>query len=161
MTLTKIISTISFLLLVVFVSGQTNTKKTVAEHYKTKQFNCAIFPSDYIDLPPIGSSDRFTPTHADIDKAELALKNKLESLTKDNPEIYKNLKRYRRQYIGFKNKNGQSILIINCMWSNDKDTDINWLNSFIITLDGGSNYWNINYNIDTDTLFDLSVNGEA
>lgn len=161
MTLTKIISTISFLLLVVLVCGQTNTKKTVAEHYKTKQFDCAIFPSDYIDLPPIGSSERFTPTHADIDKAELSLKNKLGSLAKNNPEIYKNLKRYRRQCIGFKNKNGQRILIINCMRSNDKDTDINWLNSFIITLDGGSNYWNINYNIDTDTLFDLSVNGEA
>lgn len=160
MTLAKISSTISFLLLFVFVSGQTNTK-TVAEHYKTKQFNCAIFPSDYINLPPIGSSDRFTPTHADIDKAESALKNKLKSLTNDSPKIYKNLKHYRRQYIGFKNKDGQKIVIINCMWSNDENTNNNWLNEYIMTLDGGSDYWNINYNIVTDTLFNISINGES
>jgi hypothetical protein len=140
--------------------GQTKIKKTIAENYKTKEFNCAIFPSSYDEIP-MGSSQRFTPTRAEVDKAELALKNKLADIAKDQPIIYKELSHYRRQYFGYKDKNGKKILMINCMWSDDDNIDKKWLNEYIMTLDGGSNYWNINYNVDTDTLFELSVNGEA
>lgn len=155
----KIISTLFLFCLFGLASGQTNKKETVAENYKTKQFNCAIFPSTYIDLPAIGSIVRFTPTHADIDKAELALKNKLALLVKDNPAVYKKLKQYRRQYIGFINEDGQKILIINCMRTKDEETSKDWLDKYIITLDGGSNYWTIYFNLDTDTLFNLNING--
>jgi hypothetical protein len=160
MTSLKIFNIAILFSLFICASGQTVSKKTIAENYKTKQFNCAIFPSSYIDFP-IGSSDRFTPTPADVDKAEMTLKTKLAALTRDNPTIYKNLKHYRRQYLGYKNKDGQRILIINCMRTNDEDVNKNWLNKYIMTLDGGSNYWNVNFNLETNAFFDLNVNGDA
>jgi len=142
--------------------GQPNTNKIEAEHYKTKKFDVAIFPENYIDMIP---GERFTPTKQDIDKAEVALIKGLKKLNRykpnqaSTPVIHKNLRKYKRQYFGYIDKNGQRILLINCFW--DEDLENHWLKERVQVFDGGSYYWNIQYNIDKNKLFDLYVNGYA
>jgi len=154
---------LTVLILTIFYGfGQSNTNKIEAEHYKTKQFDVAIFPANYIDIFP---GKRFTPTKQDIDKAEVALIRDLEKLNsqKQNqtstPLIHKNLRKYKRQYFGYIDKNGQRILLINCFWDNDSENY--WLKDRVQVFDGGSYYWDIKYNIDKDELFDLCINGYA
>lgn len=151
-----------------YSSGFTDVKGTFvldADHYKTRKFDVAIFPANYIDLIP---EKRFTPTRQEVEKAELELRNQLEKLNQrrsnqsSSPIIHKNLNKYRRQYFGYIDNNGQKILLINCIWKKDSnDTKNKWLKERIIVLDGGSYYWQVKYNVDTGELFDLVVNGYA
>lgn len=144
--------------------GQTNTTFTKADHYKTKTFDVAIFPANYFGLIP---GKRFTPTRQEIDKAEIALQNNLKSLNRQlinqssTPIIHKNLKKYKRQYFGYIDYNGNRILLINCFWTKDKDDTERWLTDQKMVDDGGSYYWNIKFNLDKNELFDLYINGYA
>ncbi|MBN2894135.1 MAG: hypothetical protein JXL97_19850 [Bacteroidales bacterium] len=144
--------------------GQTDGTFKIADHYKTKEFDAAIFPADYIDLIP---GQRFTPTRQEIDKAEIALQNDLKTLNKElenqssTPIIHKNLHKYKRQYFGYIDKNGDKILLINGFWSNDKKDDNVWLSGRIEVFDGGSYYWNVKFNLNKNVLFDLDINGYA
>ena len=72
--------------------------QNVAEHFKTRQFEVAIFPESSNELM---QQNRFTPTKEEIIKAENALKSKLKYI--NNPLInqssstiiHKNLKKYK------------------------------------------------------------------
>jgi hypothetical protein len=139
--------------------------QNIAEHFKTKQFEVAIFPESSNDLM---QQNRFTPTKEEIFKAENALKSKLKYI--NNPLInqssstiiHKNLKKYKRQYFGYINDKGEKILYINSLWSKSiKEHHWHWLNEIIMVSDGGSHYWNIEYNLETEELMNLSVNGPA
>lgn len=163
--MTRTITILTFLLLTTCkVFGQTDTTFKMADHYKTKRFDVAIFPSNYFDL--IGGQ-RFTPTRHDIDKAESALQSDLKTLNKDlinqtsTPVIHKNLKKYKRQYFGYIDQNGDRILLINCFWSKDINLSERWLKDRIVVLDGGSYYWSVKFNLDKKQLFDLDINGYA
>jgi len=142
--------------------GQIETTVVKIDHYKTKKFDVAIFPTSYIDVFPRKS---FTPTRKDIAKAEIALRTELKELNKrqinqqTTPIIHKNLNKYKRQYFGIFDKNGNRILLINSFWGNAEETKEKWLKDKIYVLDGGSFYWNIKFNLDTDKLFDLQING--
>jgi hypothetical protein len=163
--MTRTLTILTFILLITFKSfGQTDTTFVKADHYKTNEFDVAIFPAIYFDLIP---GQRFTPTRLEIDKAEIALHNNLQTLNKQlvnqssTPIIHKNLHKYKRQYFGYINKNGDRILLINCLWSMDKEDTVLWLTGRIIVHDGGSYYWNIKFNLDKNELFDLDINGYA
>jgi hypothetical protein len=147
------------------VSAQVTSDSIQTDHYKTKQFDCVIFPDNYIDL--IGG-ERFTPSRTEVDQAEKTLVEDLEELNnplinqggKYNPIIHKNLKKYNRQYFGYIDNNGDKILLINCFWK-QKNRFENWTKERVMVLDGGSHYWSIKLNLTTGKLFDLSVNGSA
>ena len=144
--------------------GQTDTTFKKADHFKTNKFDVAIFPANYLDLIP---GQRFTPKRQDVEKAELALNKNLKDLNKklvnqsSTPIIHEKLNKYKRQYFGYIDKNGNRILLINCFWSKDKDDSDGWLKERIMVLDGGSYYWNVKYNLDKNELFDLDINGYA
>ena len=146
------------------ILGQADTTFKKADHYKSNKFDVAIFPANYVDLIP---GERFTPTRQEIEKAEIALNNNLRVLNKQlvnqssTPIIHKNLQKYKRQYFGYIDKNGNRILLINCFWSKDKDDTNGWLTGRVQVLDGGSYYWNVKFNLDKNELFDLDVNGYA
>ena len=139
-------------------------KSSIAENYKTENFDIAIFPKTYIEMLP---EKRFTPTKAQVDIAELELRTNLKEINSkkvnqtSTPIIDKNLKKYRRQYFGYIDGNGDEILIINSFWKNRKDKNQGWLNDYIRVLDGGSYYWEVKYNITKGKLFELYVNGYA
>ena len=104
---------------------------------------------------------RFTPTKAQIDIAETELRINLKQINSQKinqistPIIDKNLKKYRRQYFGYIDENGDEILIINSFWKERKDKKEVWLNNYIRVLDGGSYYWGIKYNITKNKLFEF------
>ena len=147
------------------INGQVNSDSIQTDHYKTKEFDCVIFPDNYIDL--IGG-ERFTPSRTEVDQAQKALTEDLEELNnplinqggKYSPIIHKNLKKYNRQYFGYIDNNGDKILLINCFWK-QKNRFENWTKERVMVLDGGSHYWSIKLNLATGKLFDLSVNGNA
>jgi len=155
---------VSLLLIFLTGYGQTDTTFVEADHYKTQKFDVAIFPANSRDL--IGGQ-RFTPTRADIDRAERALKIELKNLNTNlqnqssTPIIHRKLRKYKRQYFGYIDKHGDQILLINCFWSNDKGEHDRWLRKMIMVYDGGSYYWNIKFNLDKNELFELRVNGYA
>jgi hypothetical protein len=142
-----------------------NVDSTISDHYQTRKFDVVIFSAYSHDLFP--GPERFTPTKQEIENAELALLKQLAVLNSDRqnqyatPVIDKNLSKYKRQYFGYIDNNGNKILFINCFWRRDKDSDLNWLKERIRVLDGGSYFWNVKYNISKDELFDLEVNGET
>ena len=146
--------------------GQTKQQKTVAEFYKCRGADCAIFPDTYLDFPLL--QNKFIPTHKQVDDAELLLKRKLKNINIDSgyqnqlggPVIHKKLRHYKRQYYGYKDSKGHRILLINCVWSKDEFSE-HWLDSYILVNDGGSYYWNIKVDLETGTLFDLEVNGNS
>jgi hypothetical protein len=150
-------------IIILFLSNCLIHAQNVAEHFKTKQFEVAIFPESSDEIM---QQNRFTPTKEDIIKADNALKSKLKEVNRNfenqynSPIIHRNLKKYKRQYFGFINNKGEKVLYINSLWKkNEKETK--WLRQIIMVSDGGSYYWNIEYNLDNDELMNLSVNGPA
>ena len=137
--------------------------QNVAEHFKTRQFEVAIFPESSNEIM---QQNRFTPTKEEIIKAENTLKYKLKLLNNPlmnqsrSPIIHKNLKKYKRQYFGYINAKGEKILYINSLWSKSNRENY-WLQQMMMVSDGGSYYWNIEYNLETDELENLKVNGYA
>ncbi len=138
----------------------------VTDHYTTKTFDCAIFPSGHTGIT---KKKRFTPTRNNVDKAEKRLATHLKIIncemvnqdnTTCNPIIHIHLINYKRQYFGYIAENGDRILLINCFWGNEDDLN-DWLQQPVWVLDGGSHYWNIKFNLETSELFDLVVNGNA
>jgi len=163
--MTRILTILTFILLITCnIFGQTDSTFKKADHYKTKRFDVAIFPSNYFDLIP---GQRFTPTRQEIDQAELSLATDLKTLNNplvnqsSTPIIHKNLHKYKRQYFGYIDKNGDRFLLINCFWARDKDDTERWLKGRIMVLDGGSYYWNVKFNLDKKQLFELDVKGYA
>lgn len=146
------------------IMGQIEDAEIKAERYKTQKFDVAIFPADYKDF--IGG-ERFFPSKAEVDRAEAALISDLKSLNEkkvnqsSSPIIHKNLNKYRRQYFGFIDQNGDRILLINCFWHREGADDEDWLKERFVVLDGGSYYWSVRFNLTTGKLFDLKVNGYA
>ncbi|MFA7687755.1 MAG: hypothetical protein WCY25_07810 [Moheibacter sp.] len=135
--------------------------QTVAQHYQTKDFDLAVFPKEY---KIYGFEKRFTPTKEEILLAEKALQTQLEEINKNlpnqssSPVIHKNLKKYKRQYFGVYDENGERILFINAFWGGGSEY---WLDEIIIVHDGGSYYWQVEFNISENKLYNLMVNGYA
>ncbi|WP_308993998.1 hypothetical protein QLS71_015275 [Mariniflexile litorale] len=122
--------------------------------------------------------ERFTPTIAEIEKAEQILKKKLKTVNSqrmnqiDNcPIIHKKLKSYRRQYFGYIEDNGNKIIYTTFNWNRYslfdrlrgyyKDESEDWKKEKEMVLDGCSYHWEIKINLETEELFELGVNGIA
>lgn len=157
--------TVFFTSMAFWCVGQVASDSTIAKHVLTKKSDIAIFPANSREL--FDGGERFTPSRAEVDKAEHALTVQLAKLNADRqnqyvtPVIDKNLSKYRRQYFGYMDKKGNKILFINCFWKRDKEGELLWLKERIRVLDGGSYYWNVKYDVGEDGLFDLEVNGDV
>ncbi len=152
----KLFSFLSLFLFFIAARAQEN-----AVHYQTDKFDAAIFPATSTAV--LSGSKRFTPTKDDVDRAEEALLQQLPELNNDHqnqdntPVIEKNLKKYWRQYFGYIDNNGKKILFINAFWKKDKENE-NWLTDMINVEGGGSYYWTVKLNLDTEELFDITIN---
>lgn len=108
--------------------------QNIAERYKTKDFDVAIFPASY--KSHIGSDKKFTPSKEEILRAEKTLSAKLKTLNKElvnqyeTPVIHKELKKYKRQYFGYIDETGNRILYINCLHEKSSALE-KWLIDFI------------------------------
>jgi len=136
---------------------------------KTNRFEGVIFSKEYIGL--LNSAEKkFTPSTNDIDLAEIILREGIKDINANKPNqvdncpvIHKRLNKYKRQYFGYFNKNGDKIIIMNCFWDEKRfyKEPINnqWKTEEKIVLDGCSYYWSIKVNLNKKTLFDFGVNG--
>ena len=147
------------------VIAQDSLYSSPSVHYQTDEFNVSIFSENSVEIFP--GKSRFTPSKEEINLAEKSLSTQLKELNSeklnqsDSPVIDKNLRKYKRQYFGYIDKNGNKILFINCFWKREKEESLLWLKERIRVLDGGSYFWNVKFNITKNILFDLDVNGEV
>jgi hypothetical protein len=88
---------------------------------KIGKYHCAIFSKKH-ELPnsKLPIEKRFTPNQEEIKLFEKQLHKELKKFKNDNPNkrkskkqiIYKNLKKYRRQYLGIINKSGRKLFLL-------------------------------------------------
>jgi hypothetical protein len=135
------------------------------EIIKINKYQCAIFSKQY-KLPnsELPVEKRFTPNVEEIKLFENQLYSEFKEFNKNNPNqikskkqiIFKNLKKYRRQYLGIINENGNKIIFINFLWkkynildakSGKKETDNSWKKEWKFIFDIGHENWYAKYNL--------------
>ncbi|KXX69457.1 hypothetical protein AVL50_19085 [Flammeovirga sp. SJP92] len=124
-----------------------------------------LFPK-YLNINP--NVTFWTPSDSDISDIENKLSQRIRKLSKNNPfngvsdcpKIHRNITNYYRQYVSFINNKGERIIQISFFWDENK-TRYNLNEDYTEVLDGCSYYWKINYNIETEEFFGLSINGKA
>lgn len=106
---------------------------------------------------------RITPSLGEIKELEKLLSQQIKEINinkpnqKKSPLIHRNLKKYKRQYVGYYNGNGERIIYINFLWKGYKGYDVDgkqiepWKTEWLQMFDGGSQYWQIKYNSDFST----------
>jgi len=107
--------------------------------------------------------ERYTPTKEDIIQAEKIVKENIDSVLKKqkycNSSINRNtLKKYKRQYVGFRTNNGDIVIWISLLKNKDIN-DIELSKDIITILDGGENYWSVFVNLTKGVLYGVRVNG--
>ncbi len=117
-------------------------------------------------LPPsalqsvILSDGAFTPDNATVAALEKELPNFLAQNQKQfhaqKAPIAERLVQYKFQYWG-EIENGKRVIFVNAFCANFDD----WKTRRVFVLDGGDCFFNLKYDIDSGTFFDLQVNGEA
>lgn len=146
-------------------------------YIRTNYYEGVIFSKDYVGLMN-NSNNKFTPTSIDIDSAEIILKKGIKEINKNRPNqvdncpvIHRKLGKYKRQYFGYIDQNGDRIIYINCFWDRNgfygfvdkvfynEPIDTKWKIEEKFVLDGCSYYWSIKVNLNKKTLFDFGVNG--
>lgn len=144
------------------LNNQPELDENIATLYEETSYTTALFPESF-SVP--GLSARFTPSTDDAFQGERALSRDLMFLNKDLKDqddfvIHRNLMRYYRQYIGYKNEKGERMLLIIAFWkvSDEALEKLDWLNKIVIGKQGGKPYWSVRYNMDRKILFDLKVN---
>jgi len=147
-----------------------------------------IFPKNY-SFPPelfigLRAENRWTPTDVDIAKAEKAIATVLNK-AKDDPsiiqpfvrespehaeyvkrevnQIIRKLPNYHRQYFGLIVEGKKKIL---CNFFPSSLGDIkepfpDWRSDYIEVNDGGSGFWRITYDLESNTCSQFGVNGYA
>lgn len=111
------------------------------------------------------SLKRFTPTIEEFNQAEEILKLDLKkrNKSKDKRFIFRNLKDYKRQYLGYINSNGDKMLHVSFdLDKNSKNQDDRfWKEEYKMILDGGVSYWITIINLKTNKLESFAINGVA
>jgi hypothetical protein len=142
-----------------------------AVYYLGGGYEGVAFDKSY-DLSEYGFRDkRVTLSASQIVIAETLLKDQtaVVDAEKTDPFVVKNLHKYIRQYVGYIDEKGDTIVYVNCFWRKNEDSfkklqkskydATDWINSFRFVLDGSHYYWNIKANINSRKLFELRVNG--
>ena len=102
----------------------------------------------------------WSPSEEDI----LNLEGKLDSFLRENadqfkrqPPVWEQLDQYKRQYVGVV-VNGKQIIHGN-FFCNDAGMD--WKKDWVFVMDGGDCFFQLQYDVESETFLNLSVNGEA
>ncbi len=138
-----------------------------SEYYKGRGYQGYAFNKDFFVFMSIeNQKERYTPTKQDIKLCEEILKRDIDELISSLnlcTSISKNtLRKYRRQYVGFVNKDGDIIIWINMLYKRSNHrTKAELSNDIIDVLDGGEDYWNIYVNVTKKYLYKLQINGIA
>jgi hypothetical protein len=157
----------TILIIVIFSLSMSLFAQKEAMFCKGKKYKGYVFDTSYLVLRSIQEQQSKVNLSCDeIKIAEEILKKELTSLNRNKvnqstgcPNISKKLCKYRRQYFGFININGEKIIWINMFWERDLNDRAKY--ELINVNDGCSYYWNIEVNINTKTLSHLQINGNG
>jgi hypothetical protein len=141
-------------------------------HVIGNNFEGVIFLKSYSTNSLADSSKRFTPTVEQIAQTENILQHQLGKLYHKYPKsgefyVSNHIEDYYRQYTGFINKKGDSIIVINAFTKDlvidnlgNKKTKIpNWFTRLVEAFDGGSSIWHGNVDLNKKILIGIVVNG--
>jgi len=126
----------------------------------TDTFEGVIFTREKAeaDQPVYQAEGYWTPTQTDILNLESALAPYLQQAApQDYPGPLKDLTDYKRQYVGLL-KDGRQLIWVNFFCQAHQ---IDWQQEFVFIADGGSCYFELNYNPQTGEFSDLSIHGES
>ena len=114
------------------------------------------------DLPLLPKNDnRWTPTTHDIIELEENLIDYLKSSKYPSaPKLRNKITSYKRQYIGYE-IDRNLFIYVNAFpeWLANKGG--RWRDEFILVEEGGTNFFQLIYNMETEKIVCFDVNGEA
>ncbi|WP_288884065.1 hypothetical protein [Pedobacter panaciterrae] len=170
--------TLSFLILLLVITGCDFKNKSADTHtiapiegsknqyITTKEYTGVIFAPDTSANADEGSV-QFMPTAEDIENAERIFKMCLKTSKIDKDGVIVDSTRiqapsgYFRQYLGYKDKNGEKVILLNCFIKSAVSKDETWKKEIIAFKDGGNNYFSVHINLATNDCFNFFVNGGA
>jgi hypothetical protein len=157
-----------FLIVVLFTSCKTSPFVEIKENenaYLTRNKNSIgeVFKENFESNVIENSLKRFTPTIEEVNQTEYILKLDFKKPNKSNEGrfISRNLKNYKRQYLGFVNADGDKMIHVSFyLDKNSKKQDNRfWKEEYKIILDGGVSYWIAIINLKTNKLEVVAING--
>lgn len=160
----KLILLFSVVITIIFVNGCSEDTTDKPKRNKKpsviamREFNGVIFsagcPGIIFDTERI-IDGYWSPSEEDIHAAEAAIHTFTEV---SQPEIFKRLHKYGRQYFGIIVK-GRKRIYCN-FFINPKrfPSRFSW---FVVVDDGGNNYFRIEYDVDSKTCLNFIPNGQA
>jgi hypothetical protein len=102
-------------------------------------------------------AEAWAPTAEVVAAAEQAA---LECIRRSAPAIFERLEEYRCQYMGFV-FDGQRRIYCNFFRHDEDEADEDWRTEPVCVLDGGDDYFHLEYDPDSRTCANFYVNGEA
>lgn len=151
------------MLILFFISNYAHSQTT---YIKTNCYEGYIFPKEHAiwGIPP--ENNRYTLNAYEIIQAEKILADSINSNCLVQKQVQwnkcpinkKTLKKYIRQYIGYKNERGEIVISIN-LYKNKKISKEMYMEDIIFISDGEFNYWSLLINISTKQLSDMRING--
>jgi hypothetical protein len=141
--------------------------QTEAAVENTSDEKGVIFPAEVVReswwfaLGYFEAGENWTPDPAQVAALETALipflKTAKDPWLRPDPPIWERVPNYQRQYIGLI-EDGRQIIYGN-YFCNSAETD--WRKELVQVNDGGDCYFQVKYDVETGTIYDLRVNGEA
>jgi hypothetical protein len=153
---------LSILVLLLLISAcSSSARNRQAEHW-------VIFSEEQAQESGIGNGFAedetlvyWTPSEEDVQALESELGTYLQehadSFSGLGTPIWERLDEYNRQYIGI-TLDGKQIIYANYFCDS---VDLDWRKEFVFVMDGGDCFFQFKYDVDSATLFDLQVNGNA
>lgn len=126
---------------------------------KTKHFQGVIFN--------LNAVNDFYPSIGDIRNAEDYLGVFMEKQRRKRvlfrqggpcPYIHRNLRKYKRQYVGIFDKKGRKVIWIRAFLDTEAYDFPNWKSQIIAHADGCSHFWSIKVNLKRGKCFDYQIN---
>lgn len=146
---------------ILYLSGYSQQSTLVkGKDYTGYAFNKEHFVFMSID----NQKERYTPTTLDIIQAEKIVRDSIDNYLK-REKIYTHsikqnkLKKYKRQYVGFKTLNGDIVIYI--AFLKDVDNKDKLSKDIAVVYDGGETYWRIFVNLKKNILFGIHINGKS
>jgi hypothetical protein len=130
------------------------------EVVKTDKSEGVVFPKSAAKTLVAGQvksvKKYFTPKKKDIEKLETKLAQYLkENPPEKAPDLHGKLSEYKRQYAGITVEKKKRIYVN--LFRDPKNKHENWQRRSVIVKDGGTDYFEIQYDIETGTFSDLNI----
>jgi len=127
-----------------------------------KEFTGVIIAPD--TLATTQTDAQFMPSIKDIYEAERIFKKCLigNNAVKGGNQIDSTMiqapSKYIRQYIGYKNKQGEITILLNCFTKESVGKQDYWKKDIIVITDGGNNYFSVHINLTKEDCSNFTGN---